>query len=128
MIDQTLLKIATNLVNFCKNNQEEEALNTLYADHAVSIEPISMPGQDNREVSGLAAIRKKHEWWKNSVETHSSNVEGPFLHGTDRFGVIFEIDATNKQANQRMTMRELAIYTVENGKITREEFFYTMPS
>ena len=49
--------------------------------------------------------------------------------GDDRFGAIFELDITAKQgptAGQRMQMKELAIYTVHDGKIAREEFFYSM--
>ena len=58
------------------------------------------------------------------MEVHSSTVEGPFLHGEDHFGVIFDFDATDKESKERVTMKELAIYTVKGGKIIREEFFY----
>jgi ketosteroid isomerase-like protein len=47
----------------------------------------------------------------------------PFLHGDDRFAVIFDIDATEKATGQRMPMREVAVYHVADGRIVREEFF-----
>ena len=33
---------------------------------------------------------------------------------------------TQKATNKRMTMDEIALYTIANGKIVREEFFYAM--
>ena len=41
--------------------------------------------------------------------------------------MIFEFDTTNKQSGKRSQMKEVGIYTVnDGGKIVREEFFYTM--
>jgi hypothetical protein len=57
-------------------------------------------------------------------EVHSTKATGPFLHGEDRIGVIFEMDITDKASGNRMQMQELAIYTAKDGKITREEFYY----
>ncbi|MEL6600761.1 MAG: SnoaL-like domain-containing protein [Pseudomonadota bacterium] len=34
------------------------------------------------------------------------------------------MDTTEKSSGQRTQGREVAIYTVADGKITREEFFY----
>ena len=49
---------------------------------------------------------------------------GPFPN-EDRFAVRFTFDVTNKPSGQRMTMDEVGLFTVKNGKIAREEFFYT---
>ena len=122
-VEQTR-EIADKLVNYCKSNDTASCLNELYHTDAVSVEAMAGPGSDSPETKGLDGIRGKHEWWGNSFEVHSLNVEGPFMHGDDRFGVIFEFDATNKEANERTAMKELAIYTVQDGKIVREEFFY----
>jgi hypothetical protein len=51
-------------------------------------------------------------------------VAGPYPN-EDRFAVRFTYDITNKPSGQRMTMDEIGLFTVKNGKITREEFFYT---
>jgi len=42
----------------------------------------------------------------------------------DRFMVRFVYDITNKPSNERMEMDEVGLFTVVDGKITREEFFY----
>ena len=41
-----------------------------------------------------------------------------------RFAVRFAYDVTNKPSGRRMQMDEIGLFTVENGKIVREEFFY----
>ncbi len=120
----TLKDIADKLVDGCKSGQELANLPALYDANAVSVEAADYTGH-GREITGLDAIRGKHAWWNDSFEVHSADVEGPFLHGDDRFAVIFQIDATEKASGQRMPMKEVAIYHVANGKIVREEFFGT---
>jgi hypothetical protein len=51
---------------------------------------------------------------------------GPFPHGEDRFCVMFRYDVTNKPRSQRFEIEEVALYTVADGKIVTEEFFYSM--
>ena len=122
---EKLGEIANKLVDFCKSGNEAECLNTLYAQDAVSVEPMPMPGTDSPESVGLDAIRGKHDWWNGAFEVHSASVDGPYMHGTDRFTVIFELDATEKQSGERSQMKEVALYTVKDEKIVREEFFYS---
>jgi hypothetical protein len=79
-------------------------------------------------MEGIKAIRGKNEWWITNHEVHGSNVSGPWPHG-DRFVVCFEYEVTPKvgpMAGKRMKMDEAALYTVKDGKIAQEEFFYDM--
>jgi ketosteroid isomerase-like protein len=118
----TLKEIAEALVDGCRTGKERENLDRLYHPDAVSVEAADYTGQ-GRETAGLDGIRGKHDWWDGAMEVHSAEVEGPFLHGDDRFAVIFDIDATDKASGQRMPMREVAVYHVADGRIVREEFF-----
>ena len=118
------LDIANKLVDLCRQGKNEEALSTLYAEDAVSVEAVAMPGAP-QEAKGLAAIRAKGEWWFTNHEIHSASVTGPWPHG-NRFIVGFQYDVTNKPSGRRMKMDEVGLYTVENGKIVREEFFYVV--
>ena len=84
--------------------------------------------EELKDFHEVTKVKGKNEWWVNNHEVHSSSVKGPFPNG-DRFAVIFNYDVTAKagpMAGQRMKMEEVALYTVKDGKITREEFFYTM--
>lgn len=120
----TTLEIGTQLVQLCRSGKNHEAQTTLYAADVVSVEASAPPGQ-SREVSGLPAVLAKGEAWAAAHEIHAAEVEGPFPHG-DRFAVVFKYDITRKAEKQRMQLHEVAVFTVANGKITREEFFYRM--
>jgi ketosteroid isomerase-like protein len=117
------LQIGTRLVELVRAGKDHEAQTALYASDAVSVEAGAPPGMD-RTAKGLAALKGKGEWWYSNHEVHSLKVTGPFPHD-DRFVVMFEMDVTNKGSGQRFQMQEAALYTVANGKIVKEEFFYT---
>ncbi|MFT7581722.1 MAG: hypothetical protein ACI9MR_003400 [Myxococcota bacterium] len=118
-------KIGDQLVSLCREGKNLEAVSSLYGSNAVSIEAAAPPGGE-RITKGLDAIKGKNKWWMENHEVHSSDVQGPFAHGQGKFAVLFDYDVTMKQSKQRMQMKEVAVYTVADDKITQEEFFYNM--
>ena len=123
---ETLKATAERLVAHCRAHTEEQGLNELYDQDAVSVEAMAMPGSGSAETRGVDGIKGKHEWWNSAMEVHSASADRPYLHGDDRFAVIFEFDSTERQSGKRVQMKEVGIYTVNPaGKITREEFYYT---
>jgi ketosteroid isomerase-like protein len=114
--------IAKDLVALCAAGKFSEAGETYWAEDVVSIEAMSPPDGDPAS-HGKAAARAKGEWWEGAHEVHSVEVEGPYLNG-DQFTVRFQMDVTNKETGQRMQMDEHALYTVKDGKIVEERFFY----
>ena len=118
------LEIGKKLVKLCREGKNEEAVNTLLADDVVSVEAGAPPGQ-NATTNGIEGVRGKGVWWRENHEIHSAKVEGPWPNG-DKFIVRFSYDVTFKPAKQRFIMEEAALYTVANGKIVKEEFFYHM--
>lgn len=121
----TLTEIANELVAGCREGRETDNLGKLYADDAVSVEAAD-PGGMGRETAGLEGIRGKHAWWEGAFEVLEANIEGPYEHGDDKFAVHFKMKTKNKENNEVSDMAEVGIYHVADGKITREEFFYTM--
>ncbi len=114
--------VANELVELCRDGRNNEAIEKFYSEKIVSIEPVGgadMPA----EIEGLDAVRGKQKWWMDNNEVHSTEVNGPFL-GDGEFAVYFSLDTTFKPTGQRSTMKEMAKYTVEGGKIVKEEFFY----
>ena len=123
---QELMKLGQILIEHCSNQRERELQDNYYTDDAVSVEAAPMP-TGSAEAIGRDAIIAKNEWWYGAHELHSNKLEGPFVHGSDRFSVIFDIDVTQKESGERIQMREIATYYVnEAGKITREEFAYPL--
>jgi hypothetical protein len=100
-------------------------MNTLYADNITSLEAMDMPGGAPRETKGLPAVQKKAQWWNENHIIHSTTTTGPYA-SLEKFSVLFSIDVTFKPTGKRTQMSEVAVYTVENGKIIHEEFLYKM--
>jgi SnoaL-like domain len=118
----TASEVAKKFVDLCKEGKNGECLETLFATDAVSVEAAAPPGGD-RTAKGLDAIRGKSKWWAENHTVHKAEVFGPYPHD-DRFAVRFLYDVTHKPSGKRFTMDEVGLFTVVNGKITREEFFY----
>jgi ketosteroid isomerase-like protein len=114
--------VAEELVAFCRTGRNMDAINTLYSPDIVSVESMSNE-QMPREMKGIDAIRQKNKWWGENNEVHSSVVDGPFI-GEDKFAVYYNYDVTFKPTGQRTPMEEMALYTVKDGKVVREQFFY----
>jgi hypothetical protein len=118
----TTAEIANRYVALCREGQFMDALEELYADDIVSVEAMDI-GDTPRELHGKKAVRDKNLWWFSVNELHASTVTGPFL-SPERFSVIFSLDWTVKSTGERRHFEEIAVYTVDGGKIVREEFLY----
>ncbi len=115
--------VGTKYVAMCKEGKHGEIISELFAEDAVSVEAFAPPGGE-RTVKGVEGIRGKSKWWNENHIVHKAEVFGPYPHD-DRFAVRFLYDITNKPSQRRMTMDEVGLFTVANGKIVKEEFFYT---
>ncbi len=112
--------IANDFVTMCKTGQSAEAGEKYWADDVVSIEAMDGP---MREARGKAAVRGKGDWWVANHEVHSFTAEGPFPNG-DQFAVRFDADVTFKPDGVRRKISEVGLYTLKDGKIVEERFFY----
>ncbi|MEO1140286.1 MAG: nuclear transport factor 2 family protein [Pseudomonadota bacterium] len=122
----TLKEIANELVAGCRENRAKANLDKLYASDAVSVEAMEMEPGSGRETKGLEGLKGKHDWWDNSMEMLEGDISDPMLHGDDKFAVIFTGKAKEKATGNVMEINEVAVYSVTDGKISREEFYYTM--
>ncbi len=117
--------VANELVALCRTGRNQDAISKLYSPQIVSVEPM---GNATRpaEISGIDAIREKNKWWFDNHTTHKADVIGPFVGG-DQFAVHYVYDVTHKPNGHRFTLAEMALYTVKDGKVVREQFFYNVP-
>jgi SnoaL-like domain len=120
----TTKEVADTLVKLCSEGKFHDAVKTLYAQEIVSVEASAPPG-GSRETKGLEGVVAKGEWWVANHEVHSVKVEGPLVAGA-HFAVTFKMDVTFKPQSKRMTMEEIGIYKVADGKVVYEGFFYSM--
>ena len=119
----TTQEVANQLVALCREGKFVEAIQSLYSPEIVSVEASAPPGAE-RDVTGLEAVLVKANWWQSNHEVHGATIEGP-LAANAHFCVRFTMDVTFKPTGRRHTMDELGVYQVKDGKIIREEFFYS---
>ena len=112
-------EVAHHLVTLCRAGRWAEAVERHYSENIVSVEPA---GED-RESRGLDAVKAKGEWWVSNHEIHACEIDGPFVGG-NKFVVRYTIDITFKPTGQRKQLDELGIYTVSDGKVVHEQFYY----
>jgi hypothetical protein len=118
----TTLEVGQKLVALCREGKHEQAAESLYHRDIVSIEAAGSVNAP-REVRGLQAVLGKAKQWSDQNQIHATAADGPWPLD-DRFIVHFKFDITQKRTGQRTQLDEAALYTVKDGKIVREEFFY----
>lgn len=116
----SIKEIATAFVDLLKAGQHDAAAQQFNAADIVSIEAMDGP---MARIQGTEAVKQKGEWWYSTHEVHTSESYGPYVNG-DQFAVRFYMDITVKETGQRMQMEEVGLYTVKDGKIVEERFYY----
>lgn len=118
----TTAEIAADFAAMCIRGEWDAAGKKYWSPDIVSIEPGGPEGMD--PVSrGLEAVHAKGEWWYSNHEIHSFEAAGPFVNG-DQFIMRFKMDLTFKPTGERTQMEEEGLYTVKDGKVVEERFFY----
>ncbi len=116
-------EVANKLVEYCRMGQYVEAQDDLYGENCASIEP---EGTSYPSVTGLAAIKQKAQQWAEMVEeVHGSEVSDPVVAG-DFFALTMKNDVTFK-GMARQQIEEVSVFEVKDGKIVKEQFFFTPP-
>lgn len=116
----TTKEIAERLVALCRQGNSETAQKELYAADAVNIEPYGTAAFP-RETKGLNAIIEKGRKFAAMIEqVHSISISDPLVAGSS-FACAMQLDLTIK-GHGRMSLDELCIYGVKDGKIISEQF------
>jgi ketosteroid isomerase-like protein len=113
----TVEQIANRLVERCRKGEYETCHHELFAPDAESVEATG------DTVKGLENIGKKAAQWCAEHDVHGGTVSDPIV-ADPFFALKMTIDVTHKPSGQRFNMGELCMYTVRNGTITREQFYY----
>jgi hypothetical protein len=116
----TIADLAKDFTELLKQGKDEAAASKYNADDIVSYEAMEGPMAVSE---GKAALKQKSDWWRANHEVHGASVEGPFVNG-DQFAVRIKYDITPKESGKRITMDEVGVYTVKDGKVVAERFYY----
>ena len=118
----TVLEVANKLVEYFNKGQEQKVWDELWDFAICSCEGFGA----EMEWRGRPAVEGKNAVWAKEHEIVGARAEGPFI-GATGFGVRYEIEVIEKSTNKKIRMTEVGVYTVQNGRIVREEFMYMMP-
>ncbi|MAY73679.1 MAG: hypothetical protein CMJ31_02965 [Phycisphaerae bacterium] len=78
---------------------------------------------DGQSWKGIDEVRKKHAEWYAAFTVHNCKAEGPYVTN-DAFAVKIEMEIeANDGSMPRISMSEIGLYTVADGKVVREQFF-----
>lgn len=116
-------EVANQWTQMCREGKNLDCVNELYAENVVSKE---MPGIPFGElVEGKKnVLNKNKEWLENVEEFHASEISEPIVAG-NHFTSKMKFDVTFKDRG-RQQMEEVCVFEVQNGKIAKEQFFYSM--
>ncbi len=118
----TTQEVANQLVQYCRTGQYEKAQAELYSENAVSIEP---KGAQVELTEGIEGIKAKGEQWAAMVEEiHSVQVSDPIV--AENFFSCNMINEVTFKGMGRTKIEEVCVYEVNDGKIVKEQFFYTV--
>ncbi|WP_299900316.1 nuclear transport factor 2 family protein [uncultured Ruegeria sp.] len=120
---EALVEIGRAFVQAMRDRKGLISVDEMYAENAQSVEAVVPPVRQFRITKGRDAIKAKREDWLKTYEIKELTVDGPYVHPPNRFGVGFNAEVVQKDTGQSMTLSEIAIYSVEDGKIVLEEFF-----
>jgi ketosteroid isomerase-like protein len=115
----SIRETAEAFTNLLKAGDFAGAGQNFWHEDVSSIEAMGEPAA----LHGRAAVAAKMLAWGEAHEVHGFTVTGPFVND-DQFALYMTIDVTIRATGQRMNMLEVALYTVQDGKVVEERFFY----
>ncbi|MFT4534986.1 MAG: hypothetical protein ACJA1A_002308 [Saprospiraceae bacterium] len=120
----TTQDVADRLVELCREGKYEQAVKELYSPEIISVEAEGTP---NRIVKGLEEIARKSVKFESMLEKIYTSVITDPIVADNFFSCAMLMNVQMKGAPVANDMNEICVYNVDNGKIVREEFFYTTP-
>jgi len=118
---QTTEQVAARFNELAQVSKWFEIQDELFSDDVKSIEPPGAPYLS--DAVGKAAVRKKGEEWVSRVEAfHSGHTSEPIVGGC--FFAVGRKAEMDVRGIGRVSVDQVMLYEVRDGKIVTEQFFY----
>lgn len=115
--------IARDFTDMLRQGQFVAARERFWAADVRSIEPQDLPDGIAAEVSGIDAALAKTIRWFGSRHVHDLSIDGPFVTG-NQFALFLDMMIAGQPSGADQPFTEIAIFTVRDGRIIEERFFY----
>lgn len=117
----TTAEVAAGFTALWRVGEFRAAGEKYWADDVVSIEPRALPDGTRAECRGIDAVRRKNLRWCSTHGIEDLSLDGPFVTG-DCFALF--ADMLIAHAGQLTPHSEIAVFSVRDGRIVEERFFY----
>jgi hypothetical protein len=101
----------------------EEAGEKYWANDLASVEAMDLPGGIPAVVRGIDAVREKAKLWFGVSRIEDLKMDGPYVNG-DQFTLFMDMVIVTRASGDRQPFKEIALFTVRDGKIAEERYFY----
>lgn len=113
-------KIADRLVSLLREGQFNTVYDELFHKDAKHIEPQS---EHFAQVNGVEAIKAKDAAMVEHVAEVNSMEVGDAIVASKHIAIPYKLSARLKN-DEQLSMDEIIVYEINDGKIISEEFFY----
>lgn len=94
-----------------------------WAEDIISFAPVEPPSEQPVLATGKAAALARLASWLENNAAGDVLIDGPFITG-DQFALFIDMEVTRRATGTREPFSEIATYTVREGQIVEERFFY----
>ncbi len=115
--------VARDYTAMLRLGQFEAAGERYWAEGVTSVEPADLPNDIPALVSGIDAARDKARFRFGTGRIDDLGIDGPFVTG-DQFALFLDMLITDPASGNTQPFTEIAIFTVRDGRIIDERFFY----
>lgn len=117
----TTQEVANRMNELFKESKWDRVQDELYAEDCESIEPPNSPGL--KSAKGMAAIKQKGKDFNDLIEEMHNGWCSEPLVGGNHISFAMGMDVTMKGMG-RISMEEICVYEVKDGKVVKEQFFF----
>ncbi len=115
--------VARDYTAMLRLGQFEAAGERYWANGVTSVEPADLKIGIPAFVSGIKAARDKARFRFGTGRIDDLGIDGPFVTG-DQFALFLDMLITDPASGSAQPFTEIAIFTVRDGRIIEERFFY----
>ena len=111
--------VARDFTAMLRLGQFAAAGEAYWADDVTSIEPGNTP----ETAFGIEATRAKSKNWLGANRIDDLSIDGPFVTG-NQFALFIDMMIARGADGDVRPFTEIALYTVRDGQISEERYFY----
>lgn len=119
----TIYELARDFTALLRAGQFAAAGEQFWARDVISIEPTDQPDGVGTTVSGFVAVRNRCAARFGASCIDEIGIDGPFITG-DQFALFLDLVLVDPASGVRQPLSEIATYTVRDGQIAEERYFY----